>query len=154
LSVLVLIVKFLTGDSNNQIHFEGYQVSNQCMALVRDGCIVPTYDVPQLAYIKESTNEQFVPDVYYRVILSNSFESRYFKQNSNFKSFKLQEKDNYNNEVTKIARPLPVEYLLTDLSVGFPRESFYKFNENLSYINKQFPIENRTMIQENQVNSL
>ncbi len=57
----------ITGDSNNQIHFEGYQVSNQCMALVRDNCIIPTYDAPELAYIKESSNEQFVPDVYYRV---------------------------------------------------------------------------------------
>lgn len=59
----------VTGDSSNQIHFEGYQVSNQCMALVRDNCIIPTYDVSELAYIKESTNEQFVPDVYYRVSL-------------------------------------------------------------------------------------
>ena len=55
------------GDAEKQIHFEGYQVSNQCASLVRDGCIVPTYDAPELAYIKESSNEQFIPDVYFRV---------------------------------------------------------------------------------------
>ena len=59
----------VTGDKTNQIHFEGYQVSNQCAALVRDACIVPTYDAPELAYIKESSNEQFIPDIYFRVII-------------------------------------------------------------------------------------
>jgi nuclear protein localization protein 4 homolog len=59
---------FKLGDSTNNIHFEGYQVSNQCASLVRDGCIIPTYDAPELAYIKESSNEQFIPDVYFRVI--------------------------------------------------------------------------------------
>lgn len=55
------------GDSSNQIHFEGYQVSNQCCSLVRDECIIPTLDAPQLAYIRESSNEKYIPDVYYRV---------------------------------------------------------------------------------------
>lgn len=58
----------VTGDEQNQIHFEGYQVSNQCAALVRDNCIIPTYDIPQLAYIRESSNEQYVPDVFFRVL--------------------------------------------------------------------------------------
>ena len=55
------------GDSQNQIHFDGYQVSNQCMALVRDDCLVPTKDASELGYVKESTNEQYVPDVFYKV---------------------------------------------------------------------------------------
>lgn len=46
---------------------EGYQVSNQCMALVRDNCLLPTIDVPELAYVRESSNEQYVPDVFYKV---------------------------------------------------------------------------------------
>ena len=46
---------------------EGYQVSNQCMALVRDGCLVPTKDAPELGYVIESTDKQYVPDVYYKV---------------------------------------------------------------------------------------
>ncbi len=28
------------------------QVSNQCMALVRDGVLVPTKDAPELAYVR------------------------------------------------------------------------------------------------------
>ena len=43
------------------------QVSNQCMALVRDDCLVPTVDAPELGYIRESTSEQYVPDVFYKV---------------------------------------------------------------------------------------
>lgn len=58
---------FFAGDSTNQVHMEGYQVSNQCMALVRDGCLVPTKDAPELGYVIESTDKQYVPDVYYKV---------------------------------------------------------------------------------------
>ena len=58
------------GDENNQIHFEGYQVSNQCMALVNDECLVPTKDAPELGYIKQSSNDQYVPDVFYKVLFS------------------------------------------------------------------------------------
>nr|CAG4650962.1 EOG090X05T8 [Simocephalus serrulatus]SVE94224.1 EOG090X05T8 [Simocephalus serrulatus] len=57
----------VTGDSENQVHMEGYQVSNQCQALVRDECIVPTKDAPELAYVRQSTAEKYIPDVYYKV---------------------------------------------------------------------------------------
>lgn len=40
------------------------------MGLVRDNCLIPTYDAPELGYIKESTSEQYVPDVFYKVGLS------------------------------------------------------------------------------------
>lgn len=43
------------------------QVSNQCMALVRDDCLVPTLDAMELGYIRESTPKQYVPDVFYKV---------------------------------------------------------------------------------------
>lgn len=46
---------------------EGYQVSAQCMALVRDGCLVPTKDAPELGYVRESSDKQYVPDVFYKV---------------------------------------------------------------------------------------
>jgi nuclear protein localization family protein 4 len=46
---------------------EGYQVSNQCMALVRDNCLVPTKDAPELGYVRESSDKQYVPDVFYKV---------------------------------------------------------------------------------------
>lgn len=56
-----------TGDKENQIHMEGYQVSAQCMALVRDNCLLPTKDAPELGYVRESTDKQYVPDVFYKV---------------------------------------------------------------------------------------
>ena len=39
------------------------------MALVRDDCLVPTLDAPELGYVRESTSEQYVPDVFYKVTL-------------------------------------------------------------------------------------
>lgn len=107
----------VTGDSTNQVHMEGYQVSNQCMALVRDGCLVPTKDAPELGSIRESSDKQYVPDVYYK------------------------EKDNYGNEVPRLARPLPVEYLLVDVPASTPLVPQYKFHFDPSI--SQFPVENR-----------
>ena len=117
----------VTGDTQHQIHFEGYQVSNQCVSLVRDNCLIPCVDAPELAYIKHSSDAQFIPDVYFR------------------------EKDKYGNEVTKIARPLPVEYLIVDLPAAFAKEPTYTFNENCALAKKPFPIENRKQLGENQV---
>lgn len=57
----------IIGDDTNQIHFEGYQVSDQCMALVRDDCFIPTIDASELGYVKESSETQYVPDVFYKV---------------------------------------------------------------------------------------
>lgn len=57
----------LAGGPDNQVHFEGYQVSNQCMALVRDECLLPCKDAPELGYAKESSSEQYAPDVFYKV---------------------------------------------------------------------------------------
>ncbi|RZF33940.1 hypothetical protein LSTR_LSTR006322 [Laodelphax striatellus] len=107
----------VTGDKTNQVHMEGYQVSNQCMALVRDECLIPTKDAAELGYIKESTDKQFVPDVYYK------------------------EKDSYNNEVSRLARPLPVEYLLVDVPASMPLTPVYTFNPDTNI--RPFPVENR-----------
>ena len=57
----------------------------------------------------------------------------------------LQEKDKYGNEVTRLARPLPVEYLLTDMSVGFPMEQTYTLAA-LSVNKDRFPASNRSDI--------
>jgi len=65
--VVTVVVVVYSGDATNHIHFDGYQVSNQCMALVADDCLIPTRDAPELGYIKESTNKQYVPDVFYKV---------------------------------------------------------------------------------------
>lgn len=61
------------GDNKNQVHMEGYQVTYQCMALVRDGCLVPTKDAPELGYVVETSEKKFVPDVYYKVRSTNKF---------------------------------------------------------------------------------
>ena len=83
------------------------------MALVNDKIIVPTKvpcssiiafslsiilskDAPELAYIVESSEAQYIPDVFF------------------------MQKDEYGNEIKKIGRPLPVEYLLIDVPVTTP----------------------------------
>ncbi|XP_064545601.1 nuclear protein localization protein 4 homolog isoform X2 [Drosophila montana] len=107
----------VTGDQTKQVHMEGYAVSAQCMALVRDDCLIPTKDAPELGYVRESTDKQYVPDVFYK------------------------EKDQYGNEVQRLARPLPVEYLLVDVPASTPLQPQYTFTE---YDKRQpFPIENR-----------
>jgi len=53
------------------------------MALVRDNCLVPTIDEPGLGYIRESTSEQYVPDVFYKVSETKNqpkVYSRFFKK--------------------------------------------------------------------------
>lgn len=42
-------------------------MSNQCMALVRDECLLPSKDAPELGFAKESSPEQYVPDVFFKV---------------------------------------------------------------------------------------
>lgn len=107
----------VTGNAEKQVHMEGYQVSNQCMALVRDDCLIPTVDAPELGYVKESSPKQYVPDVFYK------------------------KKDKYGNEVMKLSRPLPVEYLLIDVPVSTPKDPVRTFYE----ARNPFPIENRPM---------
>lgn len=57
----------IKGDAQHQVHMEGYQVSNQCQALVRDDCLVPTRDAPELAYVRQSSAEKYIPDVFFKV---------------------------------------------------------------------------------------
>ncbi|XP_013793537.2 nuclear protein localization protein 4 homolog [Limulus polyphemus] len=115
----MLMMFLLLGDQDHHIHMEGYQVSNQCMALVGDNCLVPTKDAPELGYVRESSNEQYVPDVFYK------------------------DKDSYGNEVTQLARPLPIEYLLVDVPASTPMEPQYTFHIDVGV--KLFPIENRLL---------
>lgn len=153
------------GGPDNQVHFEGYQVSNQCMALVRDECLLPCKDAPELGFAKESSPEQYVPDVFYKVRLhpcSNSlcwngtihnihwFVVYVFEKWLSIKQIGSEwghpdtyyyevyyesvppdvfvltrlflppsipkDKDKFGNDVTFLARPLPVEYLIIDVS--------------------------------------
>lgn len=159
------------GGPDNQVHFEGYQVSNQCMALVRDECLLPCKDAPELGYVKESSPEQYVPDVFFKVRphtcssklywhvtkhnISNGVWFMFLRRHSDqalhvwldclshnqnndiqilccvgqalwvassrcwsfFPPSILKDKDKFGNDVTFLARPLPVEYLIIDVSI-------------------------------------
>jgi len=109
----------VTGNKENEIHMEGYQVSNQSMALVRDNILIPTKDAAELAYIRESTDDNYVPDVFF------------------------MQKDEYGNEIKKLGRPLPVEYLLIDVPVSTPKEPMATFP--ILTEKKVFPVENRLL---------
>jgi len=114
----------VTGDAENQIGLEAYQVSQQCMAMVRAGVLLPTKDAPELGYVREPKVGPNL-DVFYKL------------------------KDQYGNEVTKVARPLPVEYLLIDIPSGFSSASpSYSMSLEKAFFSgskKPFPIENRPM---------
>ena len=99
------------------------------MTLVRDNILVPTKDAPELAYVIESTEERYVPDVFF------------------------MEQDKYKNEIKKIGRPLPVEYLLLDVAVSAPIEPLSTFSV-LEGDRKHFPVENRLLESSLQVNVL
>jgi nuclear protein localization protein 4 homolog len=113
----------VTGDVANSIHLQGYQVSNQCMSLVKDDILFPTIDSPELAYIRESSISQYVPDVLYNG------------------------KDDYHNIVSKIARPLPIEFLIVPTTVTFPKEEQHFFAYRRLKL-PRFAIENREDIKE------
>merc|ERR1712088_530774 len=98
----------------------GFQVSNHCMALQRDGVIVPTKDATELAYIVESSDSKYIPDVFFT------------------------EKDEYGNEIKKVGRPLPVEYLLIDVPVTTPLQPLQTFT-TLPAGKNPFPVENRLL---------
>jgi nuclear protein localization family protein 4 len=104
----------VTGNADEQIIFEGYQVTNQAMTLVQEDYLVPTIDAPELGYIRESTPGRYIPDVIYK------------------------EKEAY-----KVARPLPVEYLIIDIPAAFPQDPQPLF---VGGVGKPFPVENRSDI--------
>eukprot|EP00118_Oscarella_pearsei_P001929 m.8922 g.8922 ORF g.8922 m.8922 type:complete len:587 (+) comp20980_c0_seq1:21-1781(+) len=105
------VTVIVTGNEAGHIHFEGYQVSNQCASLVQDDYLVPTLDAPELGYIRESTSECYIPDVLYK------------------------EKEGY-----KVARPLPIEYLIIDIPAAFPQDPQPLLPGSLTH---PFVVENR-----------
>ncbi|KHJ89927.1 NPL4 family protein [Oesophagostomum dentatum] len=124
--------KFVTvvasGDEQEQVNFHGYQVSNQCTALVEAQLLCPT-NHPELAYIREKplSETQYLTDVQYT------------------------EKNQYGAEVLKDARPLPVEFLLVDVPTGMPKEPQYTFSPPRA---AHFAIENRESMGEIQVHDV
>uniref|UniRef100_H0XCQ9 Nuclear protein localization protein 4 homolog n=1 Tax=Otolemur garnettii TaxID=30611 RepID=H0XCQ9_OTOGA len=54
--------------------------------------------------------------------------------------------DKFGNEITQLARPLPVEYLIIDITTTFPKDPVHTF----SISQNPFPIENRDVLGETQ----
>jgi len=118
------------------VQLYGYQVSNQCAALVASDSLVPTVDAPELAYTRESTGTHYVPTVNYMACFSAHFQSGRVEN----RTIASQAKDKYGNDVRKEGRPLPVEYLMVDVPAGQPLQPRHFFHA----IANHFPIENRT----------
>ncbi|XP_023366942.1 nuclear protein localization protein 4 homolog [Otolemur garnettii] len=58
----------------------------------------------------------------------------------------FQDIDKFGNEITQLARPLPVEYLIIDITTTFPKDPVHTF----SISQNPFPIENRDVLGETQ----
>eukprot|EP00158_Paraphelidium_tribonemae_P002848 Partr_v1_DN25724_c0_g1_i1_m74929 putative Nuclear protein localization len=93
----------VTGDADGNIQLFAYQVSNTCMAMVRDGIVDATVDA-RVMRVQESTGAHYVPDVFYKY------------------------KNEYGVQVQEAARPtFPVDYFVVSLSEGFPLEPNPRF---------------------------
>ncbi|KAI9500906.1 nuclear protein localization protein 4 [Coemansia spiralis] len=104
----------VTGNEDGVVDITSWQVSNPAMAMQEADLIVPS-NIPSSMCIPEPTKTRYVPDVFY------SYTNEY----------KLN--------VTANAKPaFPLEYLLVNLTHGFPIEPHPLFNSE-----KSFCIENR-----------
>ncbi|RHZ78677.1 hypothetical protein Glove_158g49 [Diversispora epigaea] len=114
----------VTGNENGDIDVSAYQVSNTCSAMVSADIIEPSVD-PGVMRVKESTSKRYVPEVFYKY------------------------KNEYGVNVQESAKPcFPVEYLLVNLTHGFPTDP------NPLFTSTNFPIENRDKVKKQSLNSL
>ncbi|CCD24240.1 nuclear protein localization protein 4 NDAI_0C05810 [Naumovozyma dairenensis CBS 421] len=92
--------KFVTcvvsGNTEGEIDISSYQVSTAAEALV-DATMISGSTHPSMAYINETTNDRYVPEIFY------------------------MKKNEYGLTVKENAKPaFPVDYLLVSLTHGFP----------------------------------
>ncbi|KAJ3190695.1 nuclear protein localization protein 4 [Irineochytrium annulatum] len=103
----------VSGNLEGQIDVTCFQVSNIGMAMARDNIIEASVE-PSLMRVRPSSNEQYIPEVFYRY------------------------KNKYGLMVQESAKPtFPVEYLLVTLSHGFPQ------TPKPAFTSTSFPVENR-----------
>ncbi|KAI3386069.1 hypothetical protein SNEBB_003380 [Seison nebaliae] len=88
------VTVLVTANEENTIDFYAFQVSNQGVDLYNANILLPTRDAPELVYIRDSSDEQFVPDVFF------------------------MQKDQYGNKTRELARPFPIEYLIVQITFG------------------------------------
>ncbi|KAG0038346.1 nuclear protein localization protein 4 [Podila clonocystis] len=110
--------KFVTcvigGNEEGNIDVSSYQVSNTCVGMVDADIVEPSVE-PGIMRVKEPSVERYIPDVFFKY------------------------KNEYNVTVQKSAKPsFPVEYLLVNVTHGFPLKSSPLFTSS-----KEFLIENR-----------
>ncbi|KAI8843214.1 NPL4 family-domain-containing protein [Chytriomyces cf. hyalinus JEL632] len=104
----------ISGNEDNGIDISCFQISNVGVGMVRDGIVEASVD-PGLLRVKASSNEQYIPEVFYKF------------------------KNEYGLMVQEAAKPtFPVEYLLVTLSHGFPQEPKPTFKSA-----SPFPVANR-----------
>jgi len=112
-----LVTAVLSGTESGGVDVSAYQVSEQACAMVDADLIEPSVE-PGIMRVKEedstSSPNRYVPDVFFRY------------------------KNEYGRDVQKSAKPsFPVEYLLVNVTHGFPKVPSPMFRSS------SFPIENR-----------
>ncbi|TFK41295.1 NPL4 family-domain-containing protein [Crucibulum laeve] len=117
-----LVTAVLTGTADGQVDISAYQVSEQAVAMV-DADMIEASVEPGTVRIKEEdrteNSARYVPDVFFSY------------------------KNEYGLEVKKSAKPcFPVEYLLVNVTHGFPQNPLPLFHST------EFSIENRPGLEE------
>ncbi|KAL1740782.1 NPL4 family-domain-containing protein [Schizophyllum fasciatum] len=123
-----LVTAVLTGTEDGAIDVSAYQVSEQAVAMVEADMIEASVD-PGIVRVKEEDRSidhaRYIPDVFFSY------------------------RNEYNIEVKKSAKPcFPVEYLLVNVTHGFPQSPAPMFQSI------QFPIENRPGLEDQTVEGL
>ncbi|GAA5970520.1 hypothetical protein JCM11641_007337 [Rhodosporidiobolus odoratus] len=105
----------LSGDLEGQISVEAYQVSDQAMAMVEADMVEASVD-PGVVRVKEEGPTRYIPDVFFRY------------------------KNKYGLEVKESAKPcFPVEYLLVNVTHGFPLTPIPLFTSPTPFIHENRP---------------
>ncbi|KAF9481681.1 polyubiquitin-tagged protein recognition complex, Npl4 component [Pholiota conissans] len=123
-----LVTAVLTATEDGQVDVSAYQVSEQAVAMVEADMIEASVD-PGIVRVKEEDrtkdSARYVPDVFFSY------------------------KNEYGLEVKKSAKPcFPVEYLLVNVTHGFPQ------NPSPAFQSTQFAIENRPGIEDQTVDNV
>jgi nuclear protein localization family protein 4 len=116
-----LVTAVLTATEDGQVDIAAYQVSEQAAAMVDADMVEASVD-PGILRVKEEDASRYVPDVFFRY------------------------KNEYGLEVKKSAKPcFPVEYLLVNVTHGFPQ------NPSPLFRSAAFNIENRPGLEDQRV---
>ncbi|KAI6005167.1 NPL4 family-domain-containing protein [Pisolithus orientalis] len=123
-----MVTAILSASEDGQVDISAYQVSEQACAMV-DADMIEASVEPGIVRVKEEdrSNEsaRYVPDVFYRY------------------------KNEYGIDVKRSAKPcFPVEYLLVNVTHGFPQ------NPSPLFRSTNFAIENRPGLEDQQVENL